>query len=203
MNRHLLTPMVAFALVASAAGQLPVDPSHPNESAQMTRGAGNSYTFSWWKLTGRTYFLQQSTNLTTWMYFPDVIEPGTNAMRSYGFTLSGTNRFFLRLAFSEIPTTDPANADFNGDLLGNADDLQIGLDPLNLDLDGDGLNNAQEYALGTNAFWNDTDGDGVLDGVDAFPTDPTRSTNPMSNPGDHTPPEITILFPASGITLLN
>ena len=203
MNRHLFTLMMALALIASAAGQIVNDPIHPNESAQLTRGAGNSYTFSWWKITGRTYFLQQSTNLITWMYFPDVIEPGTNAIRSYGFTLSGTNRFFLRLRYSDIPTTDPANADFNGDFLGNADDLQIGLAPLELDLDGDGVQNAAEYASGTNPFWNDTDGDGVLDGVDAFPTDPTRSTAPPLNPGDHTPPEIKIIFPASGITPLN
>ena len=200
MNRHLLTPIMALAFIASAAGQTAND---PNEGARMTHGAGNSYTFSWWKHTGRTYFLQQSTNLTTWMYFPDVIEPGTNTVRSYGFSFTGTDRFFLRLAFSEIPTTDPANADFNGDGLGNADDLQIGLDPLELDLDGDGLTNAQEYAAGTNPFWNDTDGDGVIDGADAFPTDPTRSTAPTSNPNDHTPPVINILFPASGITPLN
>ena len=80
------------------------------------------------------------------------------------------------------------------------DDLQIGLDPLETDLDGDGLTNADEYTLGTNPFWNDTDGDGVLDGVDFFPTDPTRSTNPTLNPSDTTPPEIKITFPASGIT---
>ena len=202
MKRYLLTPIMAFALAASAAGQIANDPNHPNESAQMTRGAGNSFTFSWFKLTGRTYFLQQSTNLMTWRYLPGIIEPGTNALRSYGFSITGTDRFYLRLRYSEIPTTDPANADFNGDGLGNADDLQIGFDPLDLDLDGDGLTNAQEYTLGTNAFWNDTDGDGVLDGADAFPTDPPRSLAPTSDPNDHTPPEIKIIFPASGIVPL-
>ena len=200
MNPRLLIPIFALALLASAAGQTAPD---PNEGARMTQGTGNTYTFSWWGRAGRTYFLQHSSNLTNWMYFPDVIDSGTGIPISYGFTLSGTDRFFLRLRTSDIPTSEPATADFNGNGLGNADDLQIGLDPLDMDLDDDGLSNAQEYLLGTNPFWNDTDGDGVPDGVDAFPTDPTRSVAPPANPSDHTPPVITILFPASGITPLN
>ena len=135
----------------------------------------------------------------SWIYFPDVIELGTG-LRSFTFMLTGTDRFFLRLPHTDIPTTDPAGADFNGDGLSNFDDLQIGLDPLEPDLDGDGLTNTLEYALGTNPFWNDSDEDGVLDGVDAFPTDPTRSTNPTLNLSETTPPIITITFPASGIT---
>ena len=198
MNRFFLASIATLHFIASASAQSTSD--HPNESASLTRGAANSYTLSWWRKAGRTYFLQHSTTLmSSWIYFPDVIELG-NGLRSYGFLLTGTDRFFLRLRYSDIPTTDPNGADFNSDGLGNLDDLQIGLDPLETDLDGDGLTNADEYTLGTNPFWNDTDGDGVLDGVDFFPTDPTRSTNPTLNPSDTTPPEIKITFPASGIT---
>lgn len=202
MNRFHFSSIVAFIVIANPAGRAD---DYPNDLATLTRGAGNSITLSWWGRAGRTYFLQQSSTLMSWRYFPDVIEPGTGGLPllSYGFTLTGTDRYFLRLRYSDIPTTDPDNADFNGDGLGNLDDLQIGLDPLETDFDGDGLPNAAEYAAGTNAFWNDSDGDGVLDGVDAFPTDPTRSVAPASNPNDHDAPTIEIIFPASGITPLN
>ena len=51
--------------------------------------------------------------------------------------------------------------------------------PANPDQDGDGLTDAQEYLIGTNPLATDTDGDHVLDGVDAFPTDPTRTLPPL------------------------
>jgi hypothetical protein len=66
-----------------------------------------------------------------------------------------------------------------------------------MDMDGDGLTNAQEYLLGTNPFCADSDGDGVPDGQDAFPLDPTRSTDV-----NHTPPVINIVEPTQGITPL-
>ena len=65
------------------------------------------------------------------------------------------------------------------------------------DLDADGLSNLAEAALGTNPFVADTDGDTVLDGADAFPLDPTRSTAPAPTPGDTTPPTITLTAPVS------
>jgi hypothetical protein len=43
----------------------------------------------------------------------------------------------------------------------------------------------------------DSDEDGVADGADCFPTDPTRSTCPVADPNDHTPPTITLAEPAS------
>ena len=42
MNRHLFTPIMVLAFIASAAGQTAND---PNEGAQMTRGAGNTTRF--------------------------------------------------------------------------------------------------------------------------------------------------------------
>ena len=51
--------------------------------------------------------------------------------------------------------------------------------------------------VGTNPFVADTDGDTVLDGADAFPLDPTRSTAPAPTPGDTTPPTITLTAPVS------
>jgi hypothetical protein len=95
--------------------------------------------------------------------------------------------------------TDPDDADSNDDGLTDGRAYHLGFDPLEDDNDDDGLTNAQEYALGTNAFWNDTDGDGVLDGADAFPFDPSRSSAPSSNPGDTTAPTITLEEPIADL----
>ncbi|MDK6564993.1 Rib/alpha-like domain-containing protein [Corynebacterium pyruviciproducens] len=49
-------------------------------------------------------------------------------------------------------------------------------DPNNADTDGDGLSDAYELQLGYNPTVKDTDGDGVDDGVDAYPSDGTKTT---------------------------
>ena len=84
----------------------------------------------------------------TWTYYPDILEPGTGVRLGYTFTVSGPNRFFLRLKYSDIPTGDPHAADFDGDGVSNGDELQLGLDPLKPDTDGDGLNDGWELAIG-------------------------------------------------------
>ena len=92
---------------------------------------------------------------------------------------------------------DPLNGDTNGDGLPDRAEAGAPGDPANPDLDADGLSNLAEAALGTNPFVADTDGDTVLDGADAFPLDPTRSTAPAPTPGDTTPPTITLTAPVS------
>jgi hypothetical protein len=91
--------------------------------------------------------------------------------------------------------TDPNNADTNGDGIPDGAEVALGLDPKNMDMDGDGVPNAVERAQGTDPFKADTDGDGVPDGVDCFPLDPTRWQCPPPNPGDTTPPVITLTEP--------
>ena len=91
--------------------------------------------------------------------------------------------------------TDPLNADSTGSGIGDRVLAESGYRAANSDLDGDGLSNAAEIALGTDPFNPDTDGDGVVDGLDAFPLDPTRSQPLPSNPLDHTPPVITLIEP--------
>jgi hypothetical protein len=97
--------------------------------------------------------------------------------------------------------TDPLAADTNGDGIPDANALAAGLSATNPDMDGDGVSNAAERSQGTNPLRADTDGDGVSDGVDAFPLDPTRSQAPPADPGDLTPPVITVLEPANAIII--
>ena len=60
--------------------------------------------------------------------------------------------------------TDPWNADTDGDLLSDGDEVNIhGTDPLNHDTDGDGLLDGSEIKLGFDPLKPDTDGNGVLD----------------------------------------
>jgi alpha-tubulin suppressor-like RCC1 family protein len=94
--------------------------------------------------------------------------------------------------------TDPYNYDTNGDGLGDGESIAAGIDPTATDVDADGLDNPTELAMGTDPFNPDTDGDGVIDGLDAFPLDPTRSELVPVN-GDETPPLITIVQPDASL----
>ena len=69
------------------------------------------------------------------------------------------------------------------------------------DSDGDGISNVDELREGTNPFLADTDRDGVNDNLDAFPLDPTRSSNAPGGSPDTTPPTITLVRPAEAIQL--
>jgi hypothetical protein len=90
--------------------------------------------------------------------------------------------------------TDPLQVDTNGDGVPDGA-LATGRDPVSADLDGDGLSNAEERARGLDPLLADTDGDGVNDGQDVFPRDPSRWEPPPADPGDTTPPNITLASP--------
>ena len=191
-----LRPFFAAALlfILLPATAWPQASTDPNEGSQFAQDPVTGvYNFSWWGRAGRTYFIQQSSDLATWTYLP-VIESGAEQPIQWGFT-STTPQCFVRLNHTDIPTTDPFNADFNGDGLSNWQNLQQGSDPLappqmdtnglpinwelyyfgqtgvdpNADPDGDGLTNLQEYQLGTdplNSSANlavDSDHNGIAD----------------------------------------
>lgn len=92
---------------------------------------------------------------------------------------------------------DPLSPDTDGDGIADAVDLLGGDNATNLDPDGDGLSTVVEDLLGTDAYSADTDGDGAADGVDAYPLDPARSQAPATDPNDHTPPVITLIYPTN------
>lgn len=96
--------------------------------------------------------------------------------------------------------SDPLDADTNGDGLSDGAALRSGVSVTSHDVDGDGLANWRERQLGTDPFRADTDGDGILDGADAFPLDPTRWDG-APQPGDSTPPAVTLTEPAQAVLL--
>ena len=105
-------------------------------------------TYQWWGKSGRTYFIQSSEDLMDWTYIP-IIEPGIDDWVEWGFSFTADS-IFLRLKFSDIPTTNPDTADFDGDNIGNWAELLQETDPFAaLDLNGNGIPDDWEL------FWND------------------------------------------------
>jgi hypothetical protein len=189
----------------------------------LTQGVSDMWDLTWNGRDEITYFGQWSTDLSTWSWFPG-LEHG-DGVRFFSFN-SSTSKFFVRLHYTNIPTTDAELADFDNDGLGNLaevtggtspmnpdsdfDGVKDGIDPLPLsstdgdilnaaDDDGDGLNNAQEKIAGTSPTLWDSDGDGVGDSADAFPLDPTRSSYGPPTVGDSSKPTVTLQSPINAI----
>ncbi len=79
---------------------------------------------------------------------------------------------------------DPNDLDSDG--LPDAWEELYNLDPTDpsdaqLDIDDDSLSNFQEYGIGTDPTMYDTDSDGIHDGLDQYPTDPTRPARDKSD----------------------
>ena len=188
MKRLILIASLGLASAGLVVAQSEAD---PNEGVRMWRDFANGTAWlDWWGKSGRTYFVQHTTDLPTlWVWATD-IESGQGALKQWGYTNAG-DRLFARLWFTDIPTTNPDLADFDGDGLGSKLELSNQRNPLlavdtdgdglpddweqhyfgNLNQngaghgDGDGLTNAQEFVAGTDPKKTDTDGDGVNDGT--------------------------------------
>ena len=134
--RLFFLSFLAFAcLHTTAQAQTNTD---PNEGSQLSQNpTTGAYTFSWWGRSGRTYFLEQSDDLLTWTYLP-VIESGSDQVIQWNFT-SSAPQFFIRLEYTDIPTADPFNDDFDDDGVSNYDELLQDTDPLSANLDTNGL----------------------------------------------------------------
>ncbi len=158
-----------------------------------------AWTLQWQGTQGRTYFVQNSHDLSTWTYL-DTIHHG-DGVKMEG-VLSTAGKYFLRLRHTDIPCEDPETADFDADGLNNADELFWLCDPFlpdsdadgckdgwevmaawnpnqknsangHLDPDGDGWDNTTEHTRGTNPNAADSDTDGLSDPDDADPNDAT------------------------------
>ncbi len=153
MKRALFRILFVLGFAVAAKSQ---SPGAPNEGAGFARVGGNSYRLSWDGHLGRSYFVQHSEDLLTWAYFPDILELGTGDRLGYTFSISGPNRSFLRLKYTDIPTSNPYAADFDGDGLSNWDELQRGTDPLARDTDGDGMSDGNEFLISRNPLTADS-----------------------------------------------
>jgi hypothetical protein len=190
LSRSLLVLLICAAVTPNVQ-VLAQTASDLNEGSILEHDSENEiFRFKWFGKSGRTYFIQHSEDLMQpWLYVP-IIDPGDESIKEWGFTSTG-DRFFLRLKYSDIPTSNAELADFDGDGIGNLDELQQGTDPFSAadqdgnglpddwetkyfgatgqsasaDPDGDGLTNAQELVAGTDPTKPDTDSDGVVDGT--------------------------------------
>jgi hypothetical protein len=161
MNHLLILPAAfLFALLASVSAQTAQPP------ATLAPAPLNTWDLSWLSVTGRTYFVQISNNLTLWQYGP-CIQLGDASVLGCGLT-SSTVKFFARLRYTDAPTTNPDLEDFDGDGIPSIVEVAIlGTDPLgfdpNVDTDGDGLRDSWEiYYWGNLTAQNgagDADGD--------------------------------------------
>lgn len=194
----MMRSLLIFVAVAVSAGSLCGQSAGDlNEGAKVQYDAANAiWRLKWWSKSGRTYFIQHSPNLTTpWEWVP-IVEPGNDSMKEWGFSTSA-DRFFLRLRYSDIPTSNPAGADFDGDGVPNLWELQHGLDPLAVDsttdADQDGLDAWAEFWLGTDPTTPDSDGDGANDGAEI-----AQSSDPLgSGAGGLVPPSNITAEPAA------
>lgn len=183
--------LIAWMGLAGAGLLLAQSEADPNEGARMWMDYANQTAWlDWWGKSGRTYFVQHTADISTLWIWADKVESGQGALKQWGYTNS-LDRLFARLKFSDIPTTNPDLADFDGDEVGNKAELLQQSDPLTwADTDGDGLpddwekfyfnnlnqngaghsdndglTNAQEFAAGTDPTKTDTDSDGANDGT--------------------------------------
>ena len=163
--RTLLSGLSAWLVgLTFASAQTAADLNEGLKVEENTSVSG-AFTVSWWGKDGWTYFIQQSEDLIHWQYVPEIVS-GENAAVSWGISTNAP-RLFFKLRLTDIATDDPHDADFDGDGLSNAEELELGLDPFktsssgdgtldgNLDGDVDGLTNTQEKTAGCRLTWKD------------------------------------------------
>lgn len=95
-----------------------------NEGLQIVPGTGAERIVSWWGRDGRTFFLQVSDDLDSWMYPQEAITAGEGTVLHHGLSSSG-NILFVRLQHTDQPTTDAENDDFDGDRISNLDEVTM------------------------------------------------------------------------------
>lgn len=199
-NHALPTLVAMLALTQSAIPVGAQTGDDPNEglTLQLASDVAGAYSAKWWGHTGRTYFLQRSTDLATpWEYFP-LIETGADAPLSYGF-VNDAPRVFVRLRILEQTYSDPYTVDSDGDGLTNQQEFTLRTDPFSTDTDGDDLPDGWEFIHGLNPrdpadSLTDPDGDGRSTAQEYL-----EGTDPLTN--DDAPPYTGSMPTPTGLTI--
>lgn len=196
--------LIVFFSLYCAIPQLSAQGNGIEQASELVT-VGPDKFLRWYGHDERTYFIQVSDpndHLKRWTWAP-IIESGNNADISY--EVDGTaDKGFFRLKYTDQPTTDPDNDDFDGDSISNLDEVSYynsdpldadtdndgfddgyeswwGTDPNNSDSDNDGLSDGDEYWIyGTYPNYADSDGDGLVDGIEVNQTN-TSPTNADSD----------------------
>jgi hypothetical protein len=194
----------AFSAIVAALIWLAAGPLHAEDQNSEIITVGVDKFLRWHGQPGRTYFVQVSDPndpLRKWIWAP-IIETGNDEDISY--EVDGTaSKGFFRLKFTDQPTTDPENDDFDSDDIPNLEEItchqsdpldedtdndgmpdgyeatfyfDLNFDDGGYDYDGDDLSNLEEYIAATNPYDSDTDGDGMKDGFEV-----TYGFNPLGS----------------------
>lgn len=148
MKLQFLIGVGALAFGISALSQEPTANDPNSGSRLLYNSAANTYSFKWWGKAGISYFIQQSTDLANWYYFP-AVATGAEWPITLGFNAPLSDKLFVRV-------------------------IILSYDPYNFDTDGDGMSDAYEvyhlldYKVGDGTL--DRDGDGIPNQEDADPS---------------------------------
>lgn len=157
---------ISFSIAAALALVL-ADPLkgdlRPQPAISFSKGESDSFNAEWEGILERTYFVEYSLDLQGWDYAPFMaFGVAPLGVHTYGGQ-SDAAAFFLRLKYTDVPTTNAELADYDLDGLGNLAELNLGTDPLDADTDHDGLNDGAEVASGGDPL-SDTDGNALFAG---------------------------------------
>lgn len=168
-----LFTLSAFHTSSASEAQEPPRLRPPND-------ADDNWMLEWEGYRGRTYFLQNSTNLKDWLFSPE-IEFGDGLKQVH--QIIGSPREFYRLDYTDLPVTsleEARKADFDADGLSNQKEVEDhGTSPLIPDSDNDQLPDGWEIAHSLNP----TD-----DGRSDPERGPSGIFRPLSAPSPAPPP---------------
>ncbi len=115
----------------------------------------NTFKLEWDSVVGKSYFLQQSSNLAHWNYFPEVMA-GIGSEDWIGVA-STADKSFYRIIRSDIPTHDVLTADHDGDGIPSYAELTVtNTDPLKFSTAGNGISDRELFPNPSNGIYTDS-----------------------------------------------
>lgn len=180
---------LSTSITAAAILSLPLALHAQNDLKTTISPNPSGWSMDWDGVTGDTYFMQFSTDLVDWTFFP-TIRSGDGSAISHGFSTTA-DKFFTRVKWTDLPDGgDPNTADFDKDGLSSLEELLSPnqTDPLNNDTDGDRLFDGWEVRYGLLPNNSDTDGNGTTDDLEDNDGDGADNFTEQSQEGDPNDP---------------